>query len=131
MKLLLLAILFFITSFELTAEEAAPVAVAASSDTNSNSVKEVDVGYKKTDYQINGRYKAGAFLIYDCEGEYYACVDQDGSDKCRTKREEGIVKKQTRLPCAPLKKFDDKKSCLEKNYEVLEALATKRFCYPK
>lgn len=128
MKILLLPILFFITSFEVTADEAAPVAVAASPDTGK---EEVDVGYKKTDYQINGRYKAGAFLIYDCEGEYYACVDQDGSDKCRTKREEGIVKKQTRLPCAPLKNFDDKKTCLEKNYEVVEALAAKRFCFPK
>lgn len=107
------------------AEEAAPVVIPAAK-TNEELIET-----KKSNYQINGRYKAGPYLIYDCESEFYACVDQDGSEKCREKRDVSITKKETRLPCAPLKQFLDKKTCLEKNYEVLESVAVKRFCFPK
>jgi hypothetical protein len=106
-------------------EEAAPVVIPA-----AKSNEEL-IETKKSNYQINGRYKGGAYLIYDCENEFYACVDQDGSEKCREKRNTSITKKETRLPCAPLKQFEDKKTCLKKNYEVLESVAVKRFCFPK
>jgi hypothetical protein len=86
---------------------------------------------RKSNYQLTNRYKGGPYLVYDCQGEFYACVDVDGSEKCREKRDESINKKETRLPCAPLKKFEDKKTCLQKNYEVLESIAVKRFCFPK
>lgn len=124
MKNVLLFILFSIAS-KAFSEEAAPVVIpAAKSDDEL-------IETKKSNYQITNRYKGGPYLIYDCDGEYYACVDEDSSGKCRERREKSISKKETRLPCAPLKKFDDKKTCLEKNYEVLESLAVKRFCFPK
>jgi hypothetical protein len=107
------------------AEEAAPVVIPAA---KSN---EVLIETKKSNYQINARYKGGPYLVYDCEGEFYACVDQDGSEKCRERRDKSISRKETRLSCAPLKKFDDKKTCLGKNYEILESVAVKRFCFPK
>lgn len=124
MKMIFTFILLSISVKAFT-EEAAPVVVPAAKS-NEELIEE-----KKSNYQITNRYKGGPYLVYDCEGEFYACVDVDGSEKCREKRDESINKKETRLPCAPLKKFEDKKTCLQKNYEVLEAVATKRFCFPK
>ncbi len=114
--------LFMMAIIPIHAEEAASVAAKPADDS---------LEFKKSNYQMNARYQAGAFLIYDCEGEYYACVDQDGSEKCRENRDASIKKKEKRYSCSPLKKFEDKKTCLQKNYEVIESLALKRFCYPK
>lgn len=121
MKMILTFILIIMT-VKVFAEEAA--------DTAAKPV-EVELEVKKSNYRINGRYQAGEFLVYDCQGEYYACVDQDGSEKCREDRDVSIKRKEKRYPCAPLKKFENKKTCLQKNYEVIESLALKRFCFPK
>ncbi|MBC7427101.1 MAG: hypothetical protein H7336_00725 [Bacteriovorax sp.] len=86
---------------------------------------------KKSNYQVNDDYKAGNDLIYDCARIAYACVDEDGYNKCNEKRKEAIEKKIEPYPCAPLKKFPTKINCAQKNYEVIESLAKKRFCYPK
>lgn len=114
--------LLIITTVQIHAEEAAVVAAKPAED-----LLEV----RKSNYQMNARYKAGPFLIYDCQGEYYACVDKDGSEKCREDRDASINKKEKRYPCSPLKTFENKEACLVKNYEVIESLALKRFCYPK
>lgn len=119
---MILTFIFIIMTVKTYAEEAADVAAKP---------VEAELEFKKINYRMNGRYTAGEFLIFDCQGEYYACVDQDGTEKCRENRDLSIKKKEKRYPCAPLKKFDDKKTCLEKNYEVMESLALKRFCYPK
>lgn len=83
------------------------------------------------EYPLDDRYKAGKFLIYDCQKKHYACVNQDGNNSCIERREEGKVKNTQEYDCAPLKSFQDKKSCLLKNYEVVEMNAWKRFCFPK
>lgn len=83
------------------------------------------------DYPIDLKYKAGSYLIYDCKRSHYACVDKDGHSSCKEERAFAIQTKEKALPCAPLKKFDDKKSCVLKQYEVVAINAAKRFCYPK
>lgn len=110
------------STFQIQAQEVASTPAAPVEDL-SESIK--------SNYQINSLYKAGMFLIYDCQGEHYACVDSDGYKKCREERDESIQKKEKRYPCSPLKKFENKKACLKKNYEVIEMVAIKRFCYPK
>lgn len=121
-----LTIILLSISVRAFSEEAAPVVIPPAAKSNEEVFET-----RKSNYQLTNRYKGGPYLVYDCVGEFYACVDVDGSEKCREKRDESINKKETRLPCAPLKKFEDKKTCLQKNYEVLEALAVKRFCFPK
>ena len=86
---------------------------------------------RNTNYQINKKYKAGAYLIYDCKSEYYTCVDDEGFKECRKDRDVSINKKLKHYPCAPLKAFLSVEACLVKNYEVIESLAFKRFCFPK
>lgn len=82
-------------------------------------------------YPMSARYRAGSNLIYDCRDKFYACVDSDGHLACREERDTSIKYKNNRYPCAPLKKFKDKDACLVKNYEVIESVAFKRFCFPK
>lgn len=86
---------------------------------------------RRSNYMMNARYRGGPFLVYDCEGQYYACVDQDGTDSCAEKRTKSMEKKESKYPCAPLKKFPNKEACLQKNYDVMESMALKRFCFPK
>lgn len=87
--------------------------------------------HRKIDYPINGRYRAGEYLIYDCYLGYYACVDDDGFQACQDLRTEAMEKKREVYPCAPLKKFMNKRNCLYENYNQIERPALKRFCYPK
>ena len=86
---------------------------------------------KKSDYQIDSKYKAGEYLIFDCESNHFACVDLDGSQACQARRETSIAMKRPKLDCANLEKFKDKKLCIEKNYKVVDKNVQKRFCYPK
>lgn len=86
---------------------------------------------RNPDFQIDWKYKAGEYLIYDCERSHYACVNLDGFNNCSEERNFAIEKKSAFYPCAPFKKFADKKSCVEKNYKVVDVGAIKRFCYPK
>lgn len=90
-----------------------------------------DVPVYLEEYPLDDRYKAGKFLIYDCQRKHYACVNQDGNNSCIERREESKAKNAGEYDCAPLKTFPDKKNCLLKNYEVVEMNAWKRFCFPK
>ena len=91
--------------------------------------------FSRSHYQINKHYKAGAFLIYDCEGLYFSCVDADSNEACKSKREFAMANanntKDQSYPCAPLRKFSEQADCQRKNYAVVEANAKRRFCYPK
>lgn len=87
--------------------------------------------YKKQDYPLDWKYHAGEYLIYDCERAHYACVNKEGNDNCREERSEAIEKKLPQYPCAPLKKFENKKECVKENYHIQDIGAKKRFCYPK
>lgn len=86
---------------------------------------------RKPDYPIDWKYKAGDYLIYDCDRGHYACVDKDGYTNCDEERKYALEVKAKIYPCAPLKKFTDKKECIQKQYEILAINANKRFCYPK
>nr|BDT28042.1 hypothetical protein BHI3_15080 [Bacteriovorax sp. HI3] len=97
----------------------------------ANPADDDDLSYRKSHYQIDSRYKAGEYLIYQCEFQYYTCVDKDGWESCQEKRSVDKEKKRSPYSCAPLKKFPSKKKCLEENYQVVESNAKKRFCYPK
>jgi sorbitol-specific phosphotransferase system component IIBC len=97
----------------------------------ANALEDEALFVKNVNYQINSIYKSGSFLIYNCENEYYACVDEDSFKLCSDKRKDSIGKKEKFYPCAPIYKYPNKIKCAEKNYEVIESLAKKRFCYPK
>lgn len=96
----------------------------------SETVEELIRESRKTDYQIDWKYKGGEYLIYDCERIHYACVNIDGFQNCKEERNYAVETKAPKYPCVPLKKYEDKKSCVKKNYEVVDRNVVKRFCYP-
>ncbi len=82
-------------------------------------------------FQISERYKGGRHLIYDCRGQFFACVNIDSKEACLLSRQRSKEKGEEMFRCAPLKTFVDKESCLRRNYEVVEEVHLKRFCFPK
>jgi hypothetical protein len=86
---------------------------------------------RKNNYQIDWKYNAGEYLIFDCDRNHYACVNDEGNNNCLEERKFAIETKEIKYPCAPLKKFSDKKTCVKKNYQIVDLNAIRAFCYPK
>lgn len=84
---------------------------------------------RRQEFRINSDYRAGRFLIYDCEIQNFICVTEDSMKNCEEKRKKAFDKGAYFYPCAPLKEFISKQICLYKNYEVLKREAEKKFCY--
>jgi hypothetical protein len=80
-------------------------------------------------FRINEKYRAGTNLIYDCQNMYFACIADEGRVQCQLERQEAIDKKLDQYPCAVLKEFDTKEQCLKKNYELVNAISIKKFCF--
>ena len=87
--------------------------------------------HRISDYKIDRKYFAGNYLIYDCEDHHFACVDAMGYSDCGDNRERALNKKSNPLPCAPLKIFLDKRSCIENSYKYVNSNALKSFCFLK
>ena len=109
--------LYFLISMNSFAETAAPA--------------DTFIQPRNFDYKIDWKYNAGEYLIYDCERRNYACVNMEGNANCIEERNFAIETKESSYPCAPLAKFSDKKSCVLKNYKIVDINALRRFCYPK
>ncbi|MEI8347103.1 MAG: hypothetical protein WCG27_06535, partial [Pseudomonadota bacterium] len=71
----------------------------------------LDDYYERMTKRISEVYKSGMYLIYDCIERHFACVNNDGFERCREQRE--LSKKRGRglLSCAPLKKFSTTPEC--------------------
>ncbi|MCY4523334.1 MAG: hypothetical protein OXB84_01210 [Halobacteriovoraceae bacterium] len=77
---------------------------------------------------ISAEYKQGEYLIYDCEGGYFACVDFDSNNNCKNKRSLAWKTKQTRLSCAPLKNFTSIDLCIKEQYRLIFNGTDRSFC---
>jgi hypothetical protein len=85
--------------------------------------------------QVSEKYRAGAYLIYDCDDQHFVCADIENQVECDEKREKAFVTKSERLPCAVLKQYVKKEECLEaqkkfmlnKKYDYCFARRSERF----
>lgn len=84
---------------------------------------------QKAEYQINGKYEAGDNLIYDCQDEYFACVNKISFEKCVEARAGQITLGEPKYTCAPLKEFTTKEECLKANYDIISRQMLRKFCY--
>lgn len=84
---------------------------------------------QKAEYQINGKYEAGDNLIYDCQDEYFACVNKISFEKCVEARAGQITLGEPKYTCAPLKEFPSKEECLKANYDIISRQMLRKFCY--
>ncbi len=87
--------------------------------------------YRHSDYALDWKYKGGQFLIYDCERMHYVCATDEGFEDCLNHRNTAIKKNQKTYPCAPLKKFETKKLCVQQSYKIVDQNSQRRFCFPK
>ncbi len=109
----------------------APIRVLPSGKSKEEEDKYNEAVYllRRQEFRINSEYRAGKFLIYDCELKNFVCVNIDSYKICENKRAMAIEKGALFYPCAPLKEFISKQICLYKNYEVMKRESEKKFCY--
>ena len=84
--------------------------------------------FAREDYVINIQYRGGDNLIYDCNEKYFVCVSDTGRDQCETDRQEAKDNGKENYPCAVLKVYKKKEDCLQKQYEIANVNALKRYC---
>lgn len=84
---------------------------------------------QKEEFQINGKYEAGDNLIYDCEEEYFTCVNKISFEKCSEARAGQISLNESKYTCAPLKEFNSKEECKKANYDMINRAMLRKFCY--
>lgn len=125
-------------SFSLLAEEgsknSSDVTAKPSEDKASDSDKTpeatAEFSLKQEEYVLDYRNRAGRNLIYDCQRDFYACVDDISSDNCLKQRALAKKAKNYDLSCAFFKRFETKKECLLQHYKMLDK-KSKPFCFRK
>ncbi len=79
--------------------------------------------------EVSENWKAGAFLIYDCTGGHFACVNKSSFTKCKEMRTETLSLENSHyLPCAPLKMFKGQEKCIDIIYDLITRPRKKSFC---
>ena len=91
----------------------------------------VDVDDSRAQYSITTKYRGGHYLIYDCKGSYYTCVNKDSYELCESERTKSKSLSEKIYRCAPLRMFKNKEECLQKNYQIIERVTLKKFCFPQ
>lgn len=125
-------------SFSLLAEEgsknSSDVTAKPSEDKASDGGKTpeatAEFSLKQEEYVLDYRNRAGRNLIYDCQRDFYACVDDISSDNCLKQRALAKKAKNYDLSCAFFKRFETKKECLLQHYKMLDK-KSKPFCFRK
>lgn len=125
-------------SFSLLAQEgsknSSDVTAKPSEDKASDSDKTpeatAEFSLKQEEYVLDYRNRAGRNLIYDCQRDFYACVDDISSDNCLKQRALAKKAKNYDLSCAFFKRFETKKECLLQHYKMLDK-KSKPFCFRK
>ncbi len=77
---------------------------------------------------ISPYYRKGSNLIFDCEDQHFACVDDESYKKCEDWRHKAIDLVEDFMPCAPLKKFKTDEECSKIHYKRIYSQASKKFC---
>lgn len=78
---------------------------------------------------MSREYARGSFLIYDCIGKYFACVDKASNYNCVEKRDKAKTFSKKNLECAPLKFFKTDELCKRELYINMYKLNKKTFCF--
>ena len=77
---------------------------------------------------ISPIYQSGSSLIYDCVGDYYACVNGDGFRYCRSQKKISIANRDKIISCAPLKRFKRRRYCIKEQKRLIDFPVPKKFC---
>lgn len=127
---LFLALVFSVAAFSNISDTAAQPSEAEASGGEKIPEATAEFSLKQEEYVLDYRNRAGRNLIYDCQRDFYACVDDISSDNCLKQRTLAKKAKKYDLACAFFKRFDTKKACLLQHYKMLEKKG-KPFCFRK
>lgn len=78
--------------------------------------------------RIDRKYRAGGYLIYDCEDQHFVCADARGFDQCELDRQTSREEGRLILSCSPLKRFQTYELCLEEFYRLMHKASPKTIC---
>ena len=76
---------------------------------------------------ISSEYVRGSHLIFDCEGQFFACVDSAGWAQCQVERGRG--EQHFLFTCAPLKIFALERDCFRAQLKLIHRGMEKSFCF--
>ena len=77
---------------------------------------------------ISKKYRAGRYLLYDCEDRHFACADEISYKLCKIYRQEDKDRKKELLSCGPLKKYETAEECHQAIYTFVHRIVPKDFC---
>ena len=83
----------------------------------------------ENEYPISKDYSRGRYLIYDCQGKFFACVNKRSFDLCDEKRNKNIDELLFILSCAPLRKFKDLQICYSEQIKQINRPQVQFFCF--
>jgi hypothetical protein len=129
MKTINLIILFSLINFPvfgLTDEEAG---VVTDKIEKNIAIDSAYITKHREEYAIDSKYRSGSYLIYDCEDNHFACVNNESFDRCTEKREIDKKENLNKYRCTPIKNFSNKEECLKENYKIQQKAILKKFCY--
>jgi hypothetical protein len=78
--------------------------------------------------ELSIKYFAGAYLVYDCQDKHYVCTDEYEYKRCQSNRDHAEKDMDIKLPCVPINKFLDRKTCEEKQKELVSTGRYVNFC---
>jgi hypothetical protein len=92
-------------------------------ESNSAGI-EVNINHRP----ISSKYYSGPFLIYNCVGKYWACVDDTGYELCQQDRYSSLKQNLTILACAPVEKYESMKDCFTQQQTFIDTPQNLDFC---
>lgn len=85
-------------------------------------------GPAEVGYLLTNQYVSGHYLIFDCSGDFFACVDGPSYSRCEQARNGAREFKKRHLKCAPLKRFAHEKECHATQYQLMHKKRSTIFC---
>ena len=83
---------------------------------------------RRLEPRISDKYYLGRFLVYDCEGQHFACVNLPSFFNCEESRENEKKNKEVFFSCAPLKQYKTLKDCTDAYLGFVYRRTSKSFC---
>ena len=118
--------LFFLTLSSFALNEGNITSKSNGLMSESSTIKPEEI--KRKEVWISTEYREGSFLIYDCKGRHFTCVNQEGYSKCINLRKYSYDKRNLNLGCAPLKEYKKAKLCYNALYGMIHSIKSKKFC---
>ncbi len=84
--------------------------------------------FDSEDEVIEGDYRVGSALIFDCKLKVWLCVNSDNFSRCRREREESLKLPGMLFPCAPIVETSELGECVRLQYLNIQLWQWKIFC---